>query len=176
LSPKKKTKAKLDKTISTKKWFLISFVILLSGFLIYYFVFRNSEPKFVKEGEVKFLKAVDKSLVKQIDVEVVTGIEEQKQGLMHRSQMEENNGMLFVYPNQSRLSFWMKNTLIPLDIIFIDSKGVIDTIYRKTTPHSETSLPARRNVQFVLEVNGGFSDRFGIKEGDLIEYQIISKN
>lgn len=144
--------------------------------MIYYFVFRSTEPKFVKEGEVKFLKAADKSLVKQIDVEVATGIEEQRQGLMFRSHMEENNGMLFVYPNQSRLTFWMKNTLIPLDIIFIDSKGIIDTIYRKTTPHSESSLPARRNVQFVVEVNGGFSDKFGIKEGDLIEYQILTQN
>lgn len=164
------------KSVSPKTWSFIFAVILIIAFALYYFVFRSTEPKFVKEGEVKFLKAADKSLVKQIDVEVATGIEEQRQGLMHRSEMVENNGMLFVYSNQSRLSFWMKNTLIPLDIIFIDSKGVIDTIYRNTTPLSESSLPARRNVQFVVEVNGGFSDKFGIKEGDLIEYQVLSQN
>jgi uncharacterized membrane protein (UPF0127 family) len=91
---------------------------------------------------------------------------------MYRKEMDEDHGMLFIFEKPDTQSFWMKNTFIPLDIMFIDSAGVIDTIYRKTTPYSEKSLPSRRRVQFVVEVNGGWSDKFQVKEGDAIEFKV----
>lgn len=94
---------------------------------------------------------------------------------MYRSEMDEGNGMFFIYEKMDMQSFWMKNTKIPLDILFIDNKGVINTIHKMTTPYSERSLPSKQKSQFVVEVNGGFCDRNGIQEGDLIEYMLEAK-
>ena len=151
---------------------ILSFVIIAG--LIYNFFIRKKEPQFVKQGEVTFMHYGTKEPIRKIDVEVASTGAQREQGLMYRSYMADSLGMLFIFPDAQRHAFWMKNTLIPLDIAFIDSKGQIDTIYRNATPLSERSLPARRNVQFVVETNGGFCDKNGIKEGDLISYQIIN--
>jgi uncharacterized membrane protein (UPF0127 family) len=148
-------------------------VIIVSG-LVYNFFLRRSEPRFVKQGEVIFMHSGTKSEIKKIDVEVAATPAAQTQGLMFRSHMDDSQGMLFIFPVSEKHAFWMKNTLIPLDIIFIDSQGQIDTVYRNTVPLSERSLPSRRNVQFVVEVNGGFCDKYGIKERDLISYQVMN--
>ena len=108
---------------------------------------------------------------KCIKVEIAETPEEQKQGLMFRQNLDENRGMLFIYPKESRREFWMKNTNIPLDIIWIDSKQQIIKI-TKANPCLEdpcetysSSIPA----QYVLEVNQGFTDRYGIKIGDRVD-------
>ena len=94
---------------------------------------------------------------------------------MYRSKMDEDNGMLFIFEKDEMQSFWMKNTIIPLDILFIDSKGVIYTIHSNTVPYSEKPIPSKGKSQFVVEVNGGYCSRHGIKEGDLIEYKLNLK-
>lgn len=149
---------------------IIGFFVILTG--VYFLFIKKGEPKFVKEAEVTFYSKDTKTPIKKIDAEVAAVFEEQQQGLMHRSYMADSLGMIFIYSYEAQQSFWMKNTLIPLDIAFIDSKGVIDTIYRKTKPLSETSLPSRRKIQYVVEVNGGYYDRNGIKEGDMMSYQL----
>jgi len=173
----KKTGKKSKKQNNTYRfWFNKKIIILLFIFiaLVIYFLFlkKPTEPQFVKEGEVTFLKNGTKQVVKRIDVEVANNPTERSQGMMYRSQMDDDKGMLFIFDHSDSQSFWMKNTILPLDIMFIDSEGVIDTIYRKTTPYSERSLPSRRKVQFVVEVNGGWSDKNGVKESDLIEFKV----
>jgi hypothetical protein len=140
---------------------------------VYFEFFKKpSDPLFVKEGEVTFINKTNREVTKRIDVEVARNHAKRMRGLMFRREMDEDHGMLFIFETPDTQSFWMKNTILPLDIMFIDSVGVIDTIYRNTTPYSEKSLPSRRRVQFVVEVNGGWSDENGITEKDLIEFKL----
>lgn len=101
-----------------------------------------------------------------VSVEIADTHEKQSLGLMYRRELPELHGMLFLFPRQEPLSFWMKNTLLPLDIIFIDATRTIVGIAQNTTPFSEKMLPSGKPAQFVLEVNGGFCQRHGIAVGN----------
>lgn len=153
---------------------LIALIPVVVFIAIYFLYIKKSsnEPEWVKEGEVTFVSKDTRQKLAKIDVEVAINPPERQQGLMYRSKMDEDKGMLFIFERDDMQSFWMKNTIIPLDIMFIDSKGVINTIHKNTVPFSERSLPSKSRSQFVVEVNGGYSDRHGIKEGDLIEYKL----
>ncbi len=170
---KSKNKNHLKRTFWSKRN-IVLLIILTAALIIVYFEFlkKPSEPQFLKEGNVTFLKKEGKQFIKMIDVEVANTYSERMQGMMYRTHMDGDKGMLFIFEEPEHKSFWMKNTILPLDIMFIDSAGVIDTIYRKTIPYSEKSLPSRRRVQFVVEVNGGWSDKNGVKESDLIEFKV----
>lgn len=105
----------------------------------------------------------------RVNVEIADTHEKRSLGLMYRREMPESHGMLFLFPRQEPQSFWMKNTPLPLDIIFIDTSLTIVSIARNTTPYSEKPLPSAKPAQFVLEVNGGFCQRHGIAVGDRVE-------
>ena len=108
-----------------------------------------------------------------IQVEVADTPQEREKGLMHREELAENRGMLFVFPEEDRRGFWMKNTLIPLDMMFIDSNGKILNI-EKAYPEPNTSdedLKTYRSdgeAKYVIEVNLNFTDRKGIEKGDRV--------
>ena len=104
-----------------------------------------------------------------VSVEIADTNEKRALGLMYRRELPESHGMLFLFPRQEPQSFWMKNTPLSLDILFIDSSLTIVGIARNTTPYSEKAIPSDKPAQFVLEVNGGFCQRHGIAVGDRIE-------
>ena len=104
-----------------------------------------------------------------VSVEIANTEEKRQLGLMYRTDLPEMQGMLFLFPRERLLSFWMKNTPRSLDIIYINSALTIVSIARNTTPFSEENLPSKKPAQFVLEVNGGFCQRHGINEGDHVE-------
>lgn len=106
----------------------------------------------------------------QLDVEVADTERTRQKGLMHREKLDVNSGMLFLFKGEQRLSFWMKNTLIPLDIIFVRQDGLIDHIHSNARPLDETRVTSRRDAMAVLEINGGQADSWGIKEGDIIHH------
>lgn len=178
---KAKNIVKIKKIPKTPFWktkkVLIALIPVIVFIFIYFFYIKKStnEPVWVKEGEVTFLSKDTRSQLSSIDVEVAMTPAERSQGLMYRSKMEENHGMLFIFDRDEMQSFWMKNTIMPLDILFIDSKGVINTIHHNTVPYSEKPIPSKGKSQFVVEVNGGYCSRHGIKEGDLIEYRLDLK-
>ena len=93
---------------------------------------------------------------------------------MYRKEMPEMSGMLFLFPRAEPLSFWMKNTILPLDIIFINTAYTIVGIAHNTTPFSEKPLPSGSPAQFVLEVNGGFCQRYGVAVGDRVEFASVT--
>lgn len=130
---------------------------------------KHPEPPFKKEGELSFLKKDGKESVK-IDIEVADTGSERQQGLMWRKSMPETEGMLFVFPEMDMQAFWMKNTIMPLDIIYVDDKKEIVKIYKNTTPYSEKSLPSEKKAIYVVETVAGFCDKFGIAAGDKINY------
>ena len=126
--------------------------------------------QFKKQGEVYF-QDKDKNLLKGIDVEIAETDDSRHRGLMFREKMDENQGMLFIFNRNEPESFYMKNTLIPLDIIFITAKKEIIKIYKNTTPLSEKDLPSFKPILYVVEVNAGFTDKYNIKEGDYIDWR-----
>ncbi|RJP21099.1 MAG: DUF192 domain-containing protein [Candidatus Omnitrophota bacterium] len=109
-----------------------------------------------------------------VEIEVAIFPREQQQGLMYRESMPENHGMLFVYDEPRYLSFWMKNTKIPLSIAFIRQDGVISNI-EKMKPHTGPMNPTESYVSkyecvYALEMNEGWFERHGIKAGDVIHF------
>ena len=103
-------------------------------------------------------------------VEIAESAAEKRQGLMFRERLEENHGMLFLYEPAREVGIWMKNTLLPLDIIFIDAAGRIANIERDAVPLSETNLRSRGAARAVLEINGGLTGSLGIAVGDRVAY------
>jgi uncharacterized protein len=103
-------------------------------------------------------------------VEVARTSQEQAQGLMFRKSLDDNAGMIFPFPEPKPASFWMKNTVIPLDIIFIRADGSIESIAANTTPYSETPVASGEPVKAVLELRGGLTKELGIKSGDKVRW------
>ena len=128
----------------------------------------SNVPVFVKEGEVTFLSGGKK--LRKIDVEIAENEAERNKGLMYRSYMPDSVGMLFIFQESGPLGFWMKNTPISLDIIYVDSNKKIVSIQKKARPYSEENLPSLADAQYVVEVNGGYTDLHGIKVGDSIQF------
>jgi uncharacterized membrane protein (UPF0127 family) len=125
-------------------------------------------PNFVKEGEVTFLKNGKVHL--KIDVEIAENENERAKGLMYRSSIPDSVGMLFIFDRPEPQSFWMHNTSIPLDIIYVDANKKIISIAANTEPYSDEAVPSLGDAQYVVEVNAGFSERNNIKTGDAISF------
>lgn len=95
---------------------------------------------------------------------------QQAQGLMFRRQMPLDAGMLFIYSKPQVAAFWMKNTFIPLDMLFIAADGRIVHIHPNATPQSEATITTPLMVKAVLEINGGLAARLGIRAGDIVRH------
>ncbi len=103
-------------------------------------------------------------------IDVADDVQERAQGLMFVEEMPMLEGMLFVYERPQFVSFWMKNTLIPLDMLFASPQGEILRIHENAVPGDLTPIPGGEGVQMVLEINGGLSSRLGIAEGDVMQH------
>ena len=101
-----------------------------------------------------------------LHVEIANDDESRARGLMFRTEMPEDHGMLFVFPVERPLGFWMRNTFIPLDMIFIRGDGTIVHIHENAVPEDETVIMSEGPVSRVLELNGGAARRMGLMEGD----------
>jgi len=105
-----------------------------------------------------------------VRVELATTPAERELGLMYRHHLDADAGMLFIFPTQDHVSFWMRNTEIPLDMIFADSSGRIVGIVVNAVPYSEDSLGPNADSQYVLEVNGGFCAAHHVATGDRMRF------
>ena len=105
-----------------------------------------------------------------VSVEIADTDAARQYGLMYRRHLDENAGMIFVFKAPQHLEFWMKNTIIPLDMIFADGSEKIVGIVRQAEPFSRSIDAVDADSQYVLEVNGGFCDRHGIKPGDTLRF------
>lgn len=111
---------------------------------------------------------------KQFSVEIADDGEERARGLMFRQNMAPDHGMLFVFGEEQPLAFWMKNTILPLDLVFIDAKGKIVGV-KQGTPYSEAPISPGIPSRFVLELNAGTAAKFGIDAGDIVHHPTIDK-
>lgn len=135
-----------------------------------------SAPATITAAETAKLEVVTIETMKKeqtFKVEVVRGEKERNRGLMFRQEMAPDSGMLFDYDPPQKVAFWMKNTFIPLDIIFIGGDGRIINIAENTTPLSLERLPSAGEVRGVLEINGGLSAKLGIKPGDKVRHELF---
>jgi uncharacterized membrane protein (UPF0127 family) len=105
-------------------------------------------------------------------IEVARTADEQERGLMCRSHLDANKGMIFPMDPPRPAAFWMKNTMIPLDIVFITPEGRIESIRRNARPYDLTPLASGGSVKAVLELGGGVAHKLGIKEGDKIVWPV----
>ncbi|HYK66010.1 MAG TPA: DUF192 domain-containing protein [Patescibacteria group bacterium] len=106
-----------------------------------------------------------------VAVEVANTVEQRERGLMFRKHLDKDAGMIFVFPDPEPLSFWMHNTDIPLDMIFADSQFRVIGIVANAAPHTDTLRNVEGSSQYVLEVNGGFCAKHGIRAGDRFDFQ-----
>ena len=132
------------------------------------------EVSFKKEGILKLKKGATDSIVKIIDIEIADNEYETQTGLMYRTELGVNQGMLFIFPDVSYRSFYMKNTKIPLDIIYVDDEKTIVSFQKNAKPFDETSLPSEAPAKYVLEINSGLSDEWQLEVGDKIEFEKIN--
>ena len=107
-------------------------------------------------------------------IELADDPDERAQGLMHRETMARSAGMLFIFEQPQPVAFWMKNTLIPLDMIFADKSGVIKRIHANAIPHDETPISGGEGIYSVLEINAGLSETYGFKAGDALQHPAFS--
>lgn len=112
-------------------------------------------------------------VVQRFHVEIADDPGEQAQGLMFREKMASSSGMLFVFPSAKRASFWMKNTLIPLDMIFLDTSGRVTRVHPNAIPEDTTVIDGGEGVRFVLEINGGLAAPLGITEGSVLRHPLV---
>ena len=192
MSRKKNIKSKNKRELKTKPKinqrliYLIFGIVVVAAFLISQFISgheqeepfareadnpeRSSVFDFKKEGEVWFTGADGERKV-EIYVEIADNPGEIALGLMYRDKLESNQGMLFIFEGEQPRSFWMRNTILPLDMIFADSTGKIVTIHQHTVPYSQESYVSIIPAQYVVEVNAGFVNSYDIRIGDKIEWE-----
>lgn len=130
------------------------------------------EPKFVKEAELSILDS-NGAVLMDFDIELAESVAEIQYGMMYRKSMERNTGMLFLMGQERPQSFYMKNTFVSLDIIYINDAMEIVSIQKNAKPLDETSLPSTGPASMVLEVIGGLSDEIGIRPGLKVSWKRV---
>lgn len=106
----------------------------------------------------------------RFSVELADEPDERALGLMHRESMPASSGMLFIYEHPQRVAFWMENTLIPLDMLFLDETGTVQRIHADAVPLDRTHIPGGDDILAVLEINGGMAAALGITEGSELRH------
>lgn len=106
-----------------------------------------------------------------VDLELATTPKQIEQGLMHRTSLAPNTGMLFVFPDEQERAFWMRNTLTSLDMIFVTSTGRITNIHSSVPPHSEELRRSIAPTQYVVELPSGTAKKQGIQAGDIFQWR-----
>jgi len=119
------------------------------------------------------LKLITAQGTHTIDVEVTETPAEKAQGLMFRTRLADTSGMLFFYDTPQEITMWMRNTYIPLDMVFIRADGVVHRIEARTEPLSENIVASRGDVTACLELAGGAAERLSLKPGDKVEHRFF---
>lgn len=143
-----------------------------SAIIISILLFQPITSANALEGLIKF-KSENRNVTIYLETAVTDG--QKTKGLMDRPELAKNRGMVFIFKPARKVTFWMKDTLIPLDMIFIN-KGIIVNIVKNALPNQTSILyPSEKDTTEVIEVNGGFSDKHDINVGDTVDFENISQ-
>lgn len=147
--------------------------------VVWRLAFFDDSPKpltrltqFKHHGDLAFV-ATTGDTIKTIQIEIVDDMQMIQAGMMYRKEMSDNQGMLFIMPVEEIQTFWMKNTVISLDMIFAASDGEIETIRPRTTPQSLETVMSTAPAKYVVEVRAGFADEYGILKSQQIRWTRI---
>jgi len=135
----------------------------------------SKQISFTKEGQLSIMDSLGQPKA-QFDIEFARDDYERETGLMYRKTMKDNQAMLFIFQDEQPRYFWMKNTYMPLDIIYINTGKKIVSIAKNAQPMDETSLPSRLPAQYVLEIKAGLSDDYALQKGDKVSWKTIIQN
>ena len=135
--------------------------------IIFLLIFSNSLFAELNFSNLTIINDKDEKII--FRVEVVESEELQKKGLMYRDKLAPQTGMLFLFRNKKRASFWMKNTNIPLDIIFIKQSGIIDSVKKNTIPLSLEKIKSKSKVIAALEIPAGETKSFNISKNSFVD-------
>ena len=148
----------------------MSFVIVLVSL----FILEGISKGYYKSGDLKYQrKIVVKIKDKPFLMDIAKTSEERNLGLMYKESLDSNKGMIFIYNKEKKHPFWMKNTMIPLDIIWLNKSKQVVYISKNTQPCKQNdclSIKPNRRAIYVLEINANLSDKLGLSIGDLIEF------
>ncbi|HBB48779.1 MAG TPA: hypothetical protein DCZ44_03985 [Flavobacteriaceae bacterium] len=134
----------------------------------------TKEIPFTKEGTLSLVRSTNDSLIATLDIEIAEGDYETATGLMYRNSMRDDQAMLFIFERESPLSFYMKNTQFPLDIIYLNKALQIVEVHRDAKPFDPTPLPSGRPAKYVLEVNAGLVAKWKLLPIDRAEFSRIN--
>lgn len=141
-------------------------LLRLISFLLFYFYF------FLILANDRLQISINNSQNKiYFDVELAETWEQRKKGLMFRKNLDKNKGMLFIFPNESFIKMWMKNTMIPLDIIFFSKERVVVDIIENAKKMSDTIIISKVKAKYALEINSGLVKKLNINLGDNINFE-----
>jgi len=129
----------------------------------------RTEIAFNKQGTITITNSLDNEIV--FDIEIADNVWSQAQGLMFRYKLDPHQGMFFIFENEDYRTFWMKNTYLSLDIIFIDADFYIVDIFENAFPLSEETILSKLPAKYTLEILGGRSKSLGITIGDLVFFE-----
>lgn len=146
-----------------------------SLFFLLFFILVNGVAPASAADSALVLTIQSGSRANRFNVEFADTPEKRALGLMHRPSMPADAGMLFDFKSDQQIAMWMRNTRIPLDMLFIARDGRIVNIAERTVPFTDTAIPSKGPVRAVLELNGGTAARLGIKPGDRASHPMFSK-
>ncbi len=162
-----------------RRWFLILAAIVAAHLAVtpvYAQRLRPHEPLDPAKAQTlptSMLTIVGDGKTHTFTVELADSPDERNIGLMHRNVLAPDHGMLFNFFMEQREQFWMRNTFIPLDMLFVHADGRIEFIAENTRPHDETPVGPRAPIMAVLELAGGTAKRLGIERGDVVHHEIF---
>ena len=154
----------------TEKFFFPCF-LLVTALIFFSATIGGAQSFGLNNSERSKLSVISKSKSHVFIVEIARTDRQQRQGLMFRRRLASNEGMLFVYSSAKILKMWMKNTYLPLDMLFIDASGRIVNIVERTVPGSLETISSVERAMAVLEVNGGTTSRLKIQKGDRVRHR-----
>ena len=170
--------------MKSKKLLIIGFIAVVAVAAALFFLTQEEDTKitdggafeisFNKQGTLAFLSAQNNDTLSVIDIEVADNNQRRARGLMYRKSLPADAGMLFVFDEEEIQGFWMKNTYIPLDMLFVNADNEIITIHTNTAPLKEWNYASTRPALYVVEVNAGYCAQKQITEGDKIIFELSS--
>ncbi|MGL5136357.1 MAG: DUF192 domain-containing protein [Beijerinckiaceae bacterium] len=158
------------------KWIVAGIVVAIvgvTGISLGTNLARERQKEAAVQERLERVEIVSGNTAHVFQVEVMRNDTERARGLMFRQFMPQDRGMLFDFERDTSVSMWMRNTYIPLDMLFIRSDGRVHRVHEKAQPLDETAIPAGAPVRYVLEINGGVAAKLGIKAGDLVKHNLI---
>lgn len=139
-------------------------IAMLVGFAAFKVTAASASPLVIERADQQTF---------DFDVELALTNKQRQQGLMYRTELGPNKGMLFIFPDVRPLSFWMRNTYIPLDIIFLRPDGSIINIIENAEPETDTPRPSLAPGKAVLEIAGGRAAELGLEPGDVVRHALL---